>query len=267
MIAMRPPMYSLLRVAAGTAVALSFGCAPSSIEDCSYGRYYADCGDETDSSVVACSATTGECRWFTGDVPDGHVVSDCSPENLCCHMGSGAGTTWAFSGWAPDGVVLETARRDLDLLRNHRISRTEPAGVPVRFAEVPDPGFGSIECDTTSVGFPCAVDRTVGLERLGTRLVGEAYEVVLHAIAAPNRLVIEVIPNGDGSSHARVYSLFDDVDEGGPVQRTCAGLMSLIDGDGELVLEREPGSAVLHGVLDVDVRVDGSRAGHLTVRF
>jgi len=183
-------------------------------------------------------------------------------------MGSGPGTTWPFTSWAPDGAVLETARRDLDVLRNTMVTASAPLGVPVRYADdVVDPGLGSIECDSTSVGFPCAVDVELGLERLGTRLVGEAFEIVLHAVAAPNRLVLEVVPNGDGSSHARVYSLTDGTSEGGPPQRTCAGWNGLIEGDGELVLGREPGSDTLHGVLDLDVVVARSRAGHLTVRF
>jgi len=56
-----------------------------SIDECSTGRGYAQCGGDWPTPVFGCSATTRDCRWFeAGCVAQGYTRSDCDHNLLCC---------------------------------------------------------------------------------------------------------------------------------------------------------------------------------------
>lgn len=229
------------------------------LDECAYGRYWADCGGESNvDPVVACDPATGECRWFAGGVTAyGHVVSDCSLTDVCCHRFEGG--SWAFSGWTPDEPVRERAARNMSFFRvGGPLSQNTPGGVPVdltydgtgversRFeceGEVA-PSFVSLCGSADSAGYPHLVER-----------FGDAVLVTFGDPLFPSfgLLEIEIWPDSDGGLRARMYQQI-----GGPMDVPTSALCSLGYGEvrneltGVLLLSSDDFSdpAAIHGLLE-----------------
>jgi hypothetical protein len=67
-------------------IALHCPGEPPLLADCFSGNYFAECGG-TGGPLFACAVGEYDgCRWFTdGCVSEGHVVSTCPADDLCCH--------------------------------------------------------------------------------------------------------------------------------------------------------------------------------------
>jgi hypothetical protein len=185
------------------------GCADDRmpLEECTYARYWADCTGNTESTadpVVGCDAATGHCRWFRGGVTArGHVVSDCPPDDLCCH-GTGAADITPFESWSPGGAVRAQAQHDVSLLVAGVLGPEGAYDVAVVYDYVGVPDRALVTCTGSPPGIPCGI---ASGPYPYTRRVGDALLFELGGVGPPlPYLEIEIFPAGGAEARARVYT-------------------------------------------------------------
>ena len=240
-------------------LALAVGCSSGPpLDQCSHGRFHADCGG-VGESVVGCDTATGECRWFAGGVvAAGHVTSTCPAEELCC-----VPPGWPFGDWRPVGALAAQAQNDIGLLRNEVVSPDLPTGVPVVFDYTGSPPPPS--------RFRCGGSAPVcSLSELRVFRSGDS--LVVHAWSSDARhfLILEVALTSSGARTARVFH-----GQRGPLDMPpsayCGGSGSdALEAVGEMRLA--PGSleaapTAAHGLFEADLFQASVPFGHLRFEF
>lgn len=187
------------------------GCAPPDerplLETCRYARYWADCGgNEPDADpLLGCDRTSGECRWFLGGVTArGHEVSDCPPENMCCHGQS------PFADWSPppigpsvDPEVGDITRTDVGLLTTEGfIGPAREGDLPVLTDHVGAVDRVQIVCTGAVSWIPCGP--AVQYSTVSTS--GDA--IMVSIPGGRSALQIEIYPTEGADLRARVYYVY-----------------------------------------------------------
>lgn len=276
-----PPSLRLEVLAVLTLTACSAshsGPTGPALETCDYGLFHADCGG-AGGPTLACDRVSGACRWFaTSVVADHHEVSDCAPENVCCHepglgpaedAGAGGTRAWAWDEWVLSGDALARAQTDLGILR--RIARVVTPDDPIASIAVvvgepaePPPPEPVVTCGPAPGPAICFAPSR---PRLSSGRLGDS--IVLRFVQlSDGELIVELLP-GDASDtwRARIFDerhIFDT-----PVWANCGAGSGggAIAATGTVTLTAasfaDPTNA--HGVLDFESPEPGM--GHVTVRF
>ncbi len=251
----RAALFALLLPACSQSHDEACGGPQPAIEDCERGLYFADCGGNEGSPVIACGDEG--CLWFGGGcVAAGYRQPDCPADNICCHPS--ADGSWPWRDWAPDGA--QRIAEDLAVISTHPITRSGPSTVDVSLdSSVMAPAMATYVCEGG-----------VTLSLCGTHegplavAVGESLALRFGARAlAGDQVVVEVVLQPDATYVGRAYltRLRDVGGPGAPLTCETVGDPRWLDGPGTLVLNRFDlaSTAGIHGHFQISI--DGGLLG------
>jgi len=249
--------WSTLAACANVDTGACGGPAPL-IEECDYGKTWADCGGTGAASTFACPTRSGcvgcppfGCRWFArGCVAQGYDASACSATNLCCvaTSGSHAGmpydvsvasehTSDVASFTAAWGTAVWDVEREANL--DVSIGRPSTSGGPFR-------------CSNDRLSPICSRSTIVELGSSGGSVgVAVVRDVTTAPAPYPNYAVLEVMGVGPRSARLCLVDPSADFESSAcqPLHTTeCAS-------GGTVVLSAAPGGGAT-GLADVSLEVD-----------
>ena len=186
------------------------------IADCAFGLFFGSCGTSA-APILACSETSGRCKWFTGGCPVGYRASDCAIGDFCCHATPDGAWPFDATGSFSSMAEVELAS-DLAAMGQSLVDKSVPAELAVTVDPlIGPPSSNVVTCSTATPLQVCqdgvvlargawATDSSLVIRLVGRGLLAEA-------------LLLELVP-AHGAPIARLF-VRDEEDSAEPSPTRC----------------------------------------------